>query len=66
MDNSIRQRPERQVVKRWFETNQIEVMKRPAQSPDLNPNENLWHQVELSHVYSFSGGRVEYSSLPYM
>ena len=36
------------LVKQWFETNQIEVMKWPAQSPDLSPTENLWHQFELS------------------
>ena len=29
-------------------TNQIEVMKCTAQPLDLNPIEDLWHQVELS------------------
>ena len=36
------------LVKQWFEMNQIEVMKWPAQLNDLIPIENIWHQVELS------------------
>ena len=30
-----------QKVKKWFEENQIEVLKCPAQSPDLNPIDHL-------------------------
>ena len=29
------------LIKKWFEDKEIDVMKRPSQSPDLHPIENL-------------------------
>lgn len=35
-------------VKKWIAKNKVKVLSWPAMSPDLNPIENLWNEVERS------------------
>ncbi len=39
------------IIKKWFQDNNVTLLERPSQSPDLNPVENLWAEPN-KHVHA--------------
>ena len=46
-------------TKAWFESNRIEVLPWPSQSPDLNPIENLWAKLKKEIAAYHCRNRVD-------
>src|SRR3954463_3093816 len=50
--------------KKWFEDHEVELLDWPAQSPDLNPIEHLWHILKKGIQELLERVQEEWGKIP--